>query len=70
MTRLRKHRRWVYATASTDQYLVALAVVDAGPMGSAFVMVTDLTTGEVIADSSRPGGVRPLVHVAYQPERA
>ena len=67
LTRFRKHRRWVYATASTDQYLVALAVADVGPMGTAFVMVTDLTTGEVIADSSRPGAVKPLVHVSYEP---
>ena len=44
------------------------AIVDAGPTGTSFVMVTDRTTGNVIADASRPGAVRPLVGLNDRPE--
>jgi hypothetical protein len=57
-------KKWVYAVASTDDILVATAVVSGGVAGTAFVMVTNLRTGEVIADSSRPGGSGPLNRVA------
>ena len=62
-----RRRRWVYATATTDRLLIALAVVDGGVTGTAFCMITDLRTGQTIIDSSRPGGVKPLVHVGDQP---
>lgn len=62
-----RHRRWVYATACTDRLFVALAIVDGGVSGTAFCMITDLETGEVIANSSRPGGTRPLVQVSDNP---
>lgn len=62
-----RHKRWVYALASTDELLVAVAVVDAGPTGTAFCMVTDLATGETIASSTRPGGSKPLVSVNDYP---
>lgn len=67
VTSFLRHRRWVYAMAATDEILVAVAVMDAGATGTAFTMVTDLKTGEVIADSSRPGATGPLVHVSDEP---
>jgi hypothetical protein len=57
-------KKWVYAVAATEEILVATAVVAGGVAGTAFVMVTDLRTGEVIADTSRPGGSGPLNRVA------
>ncbi len=62
-----RHRRWIYATAATDRLFVVVAVVDGGVSGTAFCMITDLQTGETIANSSRPGAARPLVHVADHP---
>ena len=62
-----RHRRWVYATAATDRLLVAVAIVDGGLTGTAFCMITDLQSGETIANSSRPGGSRPLVSVSDHP---
>jgi len=62
-----RHRRWVYATAATDRIFVALAIVDGGISGTAFCMITDLETGETIANSSRPGASRPLVQVSDHP---
>lgn len=67
MTSFLRHKRWVYVTAATDQLLLALAVVDGGSSGTAFCMITDLQTGETIADSSRPGGTGPLVSVSDAP---
>ena len=62
VNRFLRHKKWVYAVAATDDLVLALAVVDAGPTGTAFVMLTDLNTGDVVADSSRPGS-GPLVRV-------
>jgi hypothetical protein len=62
-----RHRRWVYAVAATDELLVALAVVDGATTGTAFCMVTDVRTGEVLVDSSRPGANGPLVEVSDHP---
>jgi hypothetical protein len=62
-----RHKRWIYIFAATDEVIIAGAVVDAGPSGTGFLMVTDRATGEVIADVSRPGGTRPLVRVGNKP---
>lgn len=62
-----RHKRWVYVVASTEQVQVAAAIVDAGAAATAFVMVTDLATGEVLVDSSRPGGLGPMVTVGEKP---
>ncbi len=62
-----RHKRWVYVVASTEAVQVATAIVDAGPTGTAFVMVTDLRTGAVIADSSRPGATGPMVQIGDRP---
>jgi hypothetical protein len=64
-----RHRRWVYATAATDRHLIALAIVYAGQpvTGTAFCMVTDLSTGETVVDSSRKGVLLPLFQVGDHP---
>jgi hypothetical protein len=67
LARVLRHRRWVYAFAATDEVVVALAVVDGATTGTAFCMVTDVRTGEVLVDSSRPGGAGPLVQVSDHP---
>ncbi len=61
-----RHRRWVFATATTDRHLISLAIVDGGITATAFCMVTDLVSGETLVDSSRPGA-GPLAHVGDQP---
>ncbi|MGZ6869746.1 MAG: DUF2804 domain-containing protein [Frankiaceae bacterium] len=63
-----RHKRWMYVFAATDELIIAAAIVDAGPTGTTFVMVTDRSTGHVIADASRPGATRPLVGINDRPE--
>lgn len=62
-----RHKRWNYLFAQTPDVIVVAAIVDAGPTGTAFLMAVDRQTGAVIADASRPGGVRPLVGVNASP---
>lgn len=62
-----RQKRWIYMFAATDDIIVAGAVVDAGPSGTGFLMVTDRATGNILADVSRPGGTRPLVRVGNEP---
>lgn len=62
-----RHKRWNYVFAATDDIIIAGAVVDAGPSGTGFLMVTDRATGKALADVSRPGGTRPLVRVGNKP---
>lgn len=62
-----RHRKWVYVSAATDQLMVTVAVCDGTVSGTAFCMITDLKTGKVLADSSRPGATRPLVSVGDAP---
>lgn len=62
-----RRKKWMYVFASTDELMVAAAVVDAGPTATAFVMAVDRRSGAVIADASRPGAVRPLVGVNEHP---
>ncbi len=63
-----RHKRWMYVFAATEELVIATAIVDAGPTGTSFVMVTDRTSGRVVADASRPGAVRPLVGLNDRPE--
>ncbi len=67
VTSFLRHKRWIYATATTDRLLVVAAIVDGAITGTAFIMVTDIVTGEVLADSSRPGGNKPLIKVNDHP---
>lgn len=67
LQRFLRHKRWMYVFAATDEVVVIAAVVDAGPTGTGFVMVTDRATGEVLADASRPGGAGPLTAVNDRP---
>jgi len=62
-----RHKKWMYFFATTDEVIVAGAIVDAGPTGTCFVMVTDRATGEVLADASRPGAAGPLVKLNDRP---
>ncbi len=56
----RRHLRtksWVYLFAATPDVAVTSAVVNGAVTGSGFLMVTDLRTGEVLADTSRKGAL-------------
>ncbi|MDP3972979.1 MAG: DUF2804 family protein, partial [Candidatus Nanopelagicales bacterium] len=53
-----RHKRWMYVFAATDEVIVAVAVVDAGPTATSFLMAVDRESGQVIADASRPGSPR------------
>lgn len=67
LQRFLRHKRWMYVFAATDEVVLVAAIVDAGPTGTGFVMVTDRATGEVLADASRPGGAGPLTGVNDRP---
>jgi hypothetical protein len=62
-----RHKRWMYTFVASDDILVTCAIVDAGPTGTAFITVADRRTGHLLADVSRPGGLRPLVGVNDRP---
>lgn len=48
-----RQKSWVYLFAATPEVAVTAALVNGAITGSGFLMVTDLRTGEVIADTSR-----------------
>jgi hypothetical protein len=50
-------KSWVYLVAATDEVAVTSALVNGAITGSGFLMVTDLRTGDVIADTSRKGAL-------------
>ena len=52
-----RQKAWVYLVAATPEIAVTSALVNGAVTGSGFLMVTDLRTGEVIADSSRKGAL-------------
>jgi hypothetical protein len=52
-----REKSWVYLFAATEEIAVTSALVNGGITGSGFLMVTDLKTGSVIADSSRKGAL-------------
>ncbi len=52
-----RRKAWVYLFAATQEVSVVAALVNGGITGSGFMMITDLRTGEVIADSSRQGAL-------------
>lgn len=62
-----RHKRWIYVFAETAEVIVVAAIADAGPTGTAFVMAVDRQSGAIIADTSRPGAVRPFVSVNASP---
>jgi hypothetical protein len=50
-------KSWVYLLAATDEVAVTSVMMNGAITGTGFLMVTDLRTGEVIADSSRKGAL-------------
>lgn len=52
-----RQKSWVYLVAATQEIAVTSALVNGAVTGSGFLMVTDLGTGEVIADTSRKGAL-------------
>lgn len=62
-----RHKRWMYTFAATNEIIVTCAIVDAGPTGTTFVTVADRRTGHLLADVSRPGGLRPMVSINEHP---
>ena len=52
-----RQKSWVYLVAATPEIAVTSALVNGAITGSGFLMVTDLRTGEVIADTSRKGAL-------------
>lgn len=67
VTNFLRHKRWMYTFAASDDVIVTCAIVDAGPTGTTFLTIADRRTGHLLADISRPGGVRPLMAVNDQP---
>lgn len=57
MQRRIRQKSWVYLFAATPEIAITAALVNGAITGSGFLMVTDLRTGEVIADSSRKGAL-------------
>ncbi len=62
-----RHKRWMYTFAATDEIIVTCAIVDAGPTGTTFLTIADRRTGHLLADISRPGGLRPLISINDRP---
>ncbi len=62
-----RHKRWMYTFAQTPEIIVTCAIVDAGPTGTTFLTVADRRTGHLLADISRPGGLRPLININDHP---
>jgi hypothetical protein len=52
-----RQKSWVYVFAATPEVAVTCLLANAALTGSGFLMVTDLRTGVVIADSSRKGAL-------------
>jgi hypothetical protein len=52
-----RQKSWVYLFAATPEVEVTCLLANAAVTGSGSLMVTDLRTGEVIADSSRKGAL-------------
>lgn len=50
-----RQKRWVYFFAATPERVLLGALVNGAATGSGFLMLTDLRTGRVLADSSRMG---------------
>lgn len=62
-----RHKRWMYTFAATADVIVTCAIVDAGPTGTTFLTIADRRTGHLLADVSRPGGLRPLMAINDHP---
>lgn len=62
-----RHKRWMYTFAATDEIILTCAIVDAGPTGTTFLTIADRRTGHILADISRPGGVRPFISINDKP---
>ena len=67
LARLRHHKKWVYAFASDDAVSVLCAIVDTTYASTAFVMVTDMRSGQVVVDRSVMGGPGPATAVSDEP---
>jgi hypothetical protein len=65
--RLLHRKRWVYAFASDEEVSVLAAIVDTTYASTAFVMVTDMRSGQVVVDRSIMGGPSPLTTVSDRP---
>jgi hypothetical protein len=65
--RVRHHKKWVYLFAADDQVSVLCAIVDTTYASTAFVMVTDMRSGDVVADHSVMGGPGPMARVGDHP---
>lgn len=55
LTRIARHKHWLYVTASTDAVFVAVAVVRLGYSATAFTYVYDAKAGKILAHASRIG---------------
>ena len=52
LARLRREKRWMYATIATDEVIAAVAIVQLGYAANAFAFVVDRRTGRIVADES------------------
>ncbi|UQA55888.1 DUF2804 domain-containing protein [Polyangium aurulentum] len=52
LARLRREKRWMYATIATDDVIAAVAIVRLGYAANAFAFVIDRRSGRIVADES------------------
>lgn len=55
LARIARHKRWIYAAASTPEVFVAVAVVRLGYSATAFTYVYDAAEGRILAHASTIG---------------
>lgn len=63
LSRLARHKRWLYSFVATREVALLSAVVDVGYSANAFAMAVDLGTGAVLHDVSALG-LPPMVSVS------
>lgn len=67
LSRLARHKRWLYSFVATREVALLSAVVDVGYSANAFAMAVDLGTGAVLHDVSALG-LPPMVSVSLAPD--
>jgi len=67
LTRLRRHKRWIYTFVATPEVIALYAIVDLGYASNAFVLVADRASKSILFDRGFTGLPRPLAYVGDCP---
>lgn len=67
VTRITKHKRWIYTFVATPEVIALYAVADLHYSSNAFVVAVDRASKRVLADRTRLGPPRPLAKVSDRP---